>query len=241
LLKIEGVLTAYGGIVAVRDVTIDVQDGAITALIGSNGAGKTTLLNTISGFLKPRRGKILFQERNLVGLQPHLVSRAGILHVPEGRQMLGPLTVRENLVLGRLASGNRALGMEKDFDSIYSLFPILKARLNQLAGSLSGGEQQMLAIGRALMGHPVVLLLDEPSLGLAPLVVKQLFQTFAVLNGAGLTIFLVEQNAKRALEVSHDTYVMERGSIVFQGTSRELRDNRQIISHYLGGKESSRE
>jgi branched-chain amino acid transport system ATP-binding protein len=235
MLELSDVTTTYGGIVAVRDVTLKVQAGATVALVGSNGAGKTTLLHTICGICRPAAGEITLRGESITGAPAHRIARKGILLVPEGRQILGPLSVRENLELGRLALGGRPPGADATLSAVYALFPILAERENQTAGSLSGGEQQMLAIGRALMGRPEILLLDEPSLGLAPKLVTSVFEALARLNRAGLTILLVEQNARRALEIASYAYVMERGRIVAEGASERLRSDTNIQAHYLGG------
>jgi len=234
LLDIRGLTTAYGGIVALRDVNLAVTEGQMVALIGPNGAGKTTLLNTISGLLAASTGATLFDGRPLAGVPAYEIARRGILQVPEGRRILGPLTVQENLELGRLALGERKSATVGDLDNVYSLFPVLAERRMQTGESLSGGQQQMLAIGRALMGKPRVLLLDEPSLGLAPIVVSQVFEALVKLNREGLTILLVEQNARRALAASQYAYVLEQGRIVDQGPSTRLADDPDIIAHYLG-------
>jgi branched-chain amino acid transport system ATP-binding protein len=235
MLELENVTTAYGGIVAVRGVSLSVRAGSTVALIGSNGAGKTTLLHTICGVCRPSAGAITLRGQKITGAPAHRIARKGVLLVPEGRQILGPLSVRENLELGRLALGRRPPSAEANLSAVYSLFPRLKEREDQIAGSLSGGEQQMLAIGRSLMGRPEILLLDEPSLGLAPMVVSLVFEALARLNRAGLTILLVEQNARRALEIAHYAYVMERGRIVDAGESERLRNDPSMQSHYLGG------
>jgi branched-chain amino acid transport system ATP-binding protein len=235
MLEIVDVTTTYDGIVAVRNASLAVRQGQTVSLIGSNGAGKSTLLNTISGVLRPASGRILFEGDDIVRLPPHLISRRGLLHVPEGRQVLGPLSVRENLVLGRLAArGREGDPGTDDLDRVFTLFPILRERQGLAAGQLSGGEQQMLALGRALMGRPKLLLLDEPSLGLAPTLVAQVFQTLALLRKDGITILLVEQNARRALEFTDYTYVIEHGQIVREGASAALRDDPTMIAHYLG-------
>jgi len=234
LLDIRGLTTAYGGIIALRDLTLTVSEGQMVALIGPNGAGKTTLLNTISGLLAARAGTTLFDGRLLTCVPAYEIARRGILQVPEGRRILGPLTVQENLELGRLALGVRKSARTDDLDHVYALFPILAERRTQTGESLSGGQQQMLAIGRALMGQPRVLLLDEPSLGLAPMVVSQVFDALVKLNREGLTILLVEQNARRALAASQFAYVLEQGRIVDQGPSGRLADDPNIIAHYLG-------
>ena len=235
MLEIIDVTTTYDGIVAVRGASLTVREGQMVSLIGSNGAGKSTLLNTLSGILRPRSGRIIFDSTDIIKLAPHAISRRGLLHVPEGRRVLGPLSVRENLVLGRLAArGRLAYGGDDDLGRVFTLFPILRERQHLAAGQLSGGEQQMLALGRALMGRPRLLLLDEPSLGLAPTIVAQVFATLAALHRSGLTIFLVEQNARRALELTDYTYVIEHGEIVREGTSASLREDPAVIAHYLG-------
>jgi branched-chain amino acid transport system ATP-binding protein len=234
MLEVRDLTSAYGGIVAVRGASLRVAAGQCVALIGSNGAGKTTLLHTVCGLMRPASGDITFRDANITGQPAYRVARKGILLVPEGRQILGPLSVRENLELGRLALGARSSGPYANLEAVLELFPRLAERLEQQAGSLSGGEQQMLAIGRALMGGPDLLLLDEPSLGLAPIVVSTVFETLKRLNGAGLTILLVEQNARRALAIANYAYVMERGRIVDEGASERLRSDPNIQSHYLG-------
>ncbi len=231
MLRIADVHMAYSGIDALRGVSLDVPAGAMVALIGPNGAGKSTLLNTISGVFKPTRGRIVFEGRDITGLRADKVARAGLLQVPEGRQILGPLTVEENLLLGTLAASGRAAAGK--LEDVFDLFPILQARRTQEAGSLSGGQQQMLAIGRALMGRPRLLVLDEPSLGLAPIPVKQVFDALARLNRDGLTILVVEQNARLALDASRFAYVLEQGKVVHHGPSAELRDDPRVIEHYL--------
>jgi branched-chain amino acid transport system ATP-binding protein len=234
MLEVRNLTSAYGGIVAVRGASLRVAVGQCVALIGSNGAGKTTLLHTVCGLMRPASGDITFRDSDITGQPAYRVARKGILLVPEGRQILGPLSVRENLELGRLALGVRPSGPYANLEAVLELFPRLAERLEQLAGSLSGGEQQMLAIGRALMGGPDLLLLDEPSLGLGPIVVATVFETLKRLNEAGLTILLVEQNARRALAIADYAYVMERGRIVDEGPSERLRSDPNIQSHYLG-------
>jgi branched-chain amino acid transport system ATP-binding protein len=235
VLEVRDLTTTYGGIVAVRNASLTVARGQVVALIGANGAGKTTLLNTICGVVRAAGGGVRLDGTALLGEPTHRVARRGVLMVPEGRQILGPLTVRENLELGRLARHDRHSTMQTDIEKVFALFPRLRERADGQAGSLSGGEQQMLAIGRALMGEPQVLLLDEPSLGLAPKVVAQVFAALRALNEAGLTILLVEQKARRALELAHEGYVMERGQIVFSGAAAELQREPRIVQHYLGG------
>jgi branched-chain amino acid transport system ATP-binding protein len=215
-------------------VSIDVAEGSIVALIGPNGAGKTTLLNAICGSVRPGTGRIRFAGQDITGIPAHRVARLGLLHVPEGRQILGPLSVRENLELGRLALGRRSDAGADQLRRVFAMFPILETRQAQAGGSLSGGEQQMLAIGRALMGRPRLLLLDEPSLGLSPLITGQVFAALRQLNAEGLTILLVEQNARRALAITQHAYVLEQGRIVQSGRSADLADDPGVIAHYLG-------
>ena len=233
MLRIEKLSMAYGGITALREVSLDVPEGAITAIVGPNGAGKTTLLNTISGLLRPLSGTVRLSEENITGRAAHLIARSGMVHVPEGRRILGPMTVIENLEVGRMASGKRGTA-DSDLDRVFALFPILAERRLQIAGSLSGGQQQMLAIGRALMARPRMLLLDEPSLGLSPLMTGEVFKGLSELNGQGLTILIVEQNARRAFAASSYAYVLEKGRIVHQGPSEQLADDPVIVEHYLG-------
>jgi len=234
VLEVRNLTTAYGGIVALRDATLSVPRGRIVALIGANGAGKTTLLNTICGLVQAASGDVLLDGTPLLGRPTHEIARRGVLMAPEGRQILGPLSVRENLELGRLACHDRKSAAQRDLEQVFSLFPRLRERADARGESLSGGEQQMLAIGRALMGGPQVLLLDEPSLGLAPKIVAQVFDALRALNQAGLTILLVEQKARRALDISHEAYVVERGQIVFHGSAAELQREPRIVQHYLG-------
>ncbi len=235
MLEIANVTTTYDGIVAVRNASLAVREGQTVSLIGSNGAGKSTLLNTVSGILRPRSGRLLFEGADITRVPPHMISRRGLLHVPEGRRVLGPLSVLENLILGRLAArGRHAPAGDDDLERVFALFPILRERQALAAGQLSGGEQQMLALGRALMGRPRLLLLDEPSLGLAPTLVNQVFATLELLHREGLTILLVEQNARRALEFTDYTYVIDQGEIVREGKSASLRDDPAVIAHYLG-------
>ncbi|ALK09800.1 ABC transporter ATP-binding protein [Blastochloris viridis] len=231
MLRIEGVVTSYGHIEAVRGVDLAVPPGGVVALIGPNGAGKSTLLNTVSGLLRPRSGRIIFEGRDITGWPAARIARSGLLQVPEGRQVLGPLSVEENLLLGGLAATGRAAPPK--LEEIFALFPVLAERRRQTAGSLSGGQQQMLAIGRALMGRPRLLVLDEPSLGLAPIIVSHVFQVLRRLNADGLTILLVEQNARLALAIGDVAYVLEQGRIVRFGAGAELAADPDIIEHYL--------
>ena len=204
----------------------------MVALIGANGAGKSTLLNCLSGTVRPRGGSIRFEGKEIAGAKPHKVSRQGLLHVPEGRQILVELTIEENLLLGELARGGRPSNY--GLKDVYKLFPILEERRLLKGGTLSGGQQQMLAIGRALMGGPRLLLLDEPSLGLSPLITDQVFSALQSLNAAGLTILLVEQNAHRALQATSRAYLLEHGEMAFEGRSADLINDEKVIAHYLG-------
>jgi branched-chain amino acid transport system ATP-binding protein len=231
MLVVDTLVAGYSGIQAVRGVSLEVGATEIVALIGANGVGKTTLMNAISGVLRPTSGQVTFAGENLAGRAAHRIARRGLLQVPEGRRILSPLSVRENLELGRLARGGRS---GADLDPVFALFPRLVERQHQIAGSLSGGEQQMLAIGRALMGRPRLLMLDEPSLGLAPIMVSQVFDALAQLNRSGLPILLVEQNARRALNLASRAYVLERGRIVRHGSAGELASDPAIQSSYLG-------
>jgi branched-chain amino acid transport system ATP-binding protein len=206
--------------------------GEIVALLGNNGAGKTTTLKTISGLLRPTRGAVMLDGKPLIGVQPHDIVSKGIAHVPEGRRIFNRLTVRENLMMG--AYLRRDAGIADDLDRVFALFPRLEERVGQVAGTLSGGEQQMLAIGRALMLSPRLLLLDEPSMGLAPVLVEQIFDTIAGINRQGTTILLVEQNAAMALSIAHRGYVLETGTIALTGTAAELSDNAEVRRAYLG-------
>ena len=235
MLDIEELQTCYGGIVAIDSVTMTVAAGQMAAIIGANGAGKTTLLNTISGLLRPTRGSVRFDGVTISNRPAYQVARLGVVQVPEGRQILGPLSVEENLRLGYLAARDRGSNIDDDIQRVLSIFPMLQGRMKEAAGRLSGGQQQMLAIGRALMGHPRLLLLDEPSLGLSPLIVAQVFEALRSLHSQGLTILLVEQNARLALEVADYAYVMERGRVVQHGTGEHLRHDASVTAHYLGG------
>ncbi len=236
MLNIEGISARYGGVRALENVTFKVDQGEILALIGGNGAGKTTLLNLISGILRPFRGSIAFKGQDILSLSPEKIVDQGIIQVPEGRHVFGPLTVQENLELGayRRRGRKNKKKIAVDFKYILELFPILEKRLKQRAETLSGGEQQMLAIGRALMGRPVLLLLDEPTLGLAPLVVKEIMSVIETLRKEGTTILLVEQNARAALKISDRAYVMETGKIQVQGKASELLENEAVRKAYLG-------
>lgn len=232
MLTVNNLSAAYSGIKALRGASLTVHEGEFVALIGPNGAGKSTLLNCLSGVVRPTAGSIRFMSQELVGVAPWNVARKGLLQVPEGRQVLPNLSVRENLTLGATALSGRA--STYSLDRIHALFPILAERGEQRAGSLSGGQQQMLAIGRALMGAPRLLLLDEPSLGLAPVIVIQVFEALRMLNAQGLTILLVEQNARQALLATDRAYVIEQGRVVHEGPSAALAADPAIVAHYLG-------
>jgi branched-chain amino acid transport system ATP-binding protein len=236
LLKIDNVTCHYGGIRALHQVSLEEKEGEIVALIGGNGAGKTTLLNLISGLVRPTTGKVVFRGKEISALSPEKIVREGIGQVPEGRLLFGPLTVRENLELGSYVRRNKKnrQTISDDFDYVLGLFPVLSKRLDQRAGTLSGGEQQMLAIGRGLLAKPALMLLDEPSLGLAPLVVQEIFSVIERIKGQGATILLVEQNAKAALKVADRAYVIETGKITLQGKATDLLENEAVKSAYLG-------
>jgi branched-chain amino acid transport system ATP-binding protein len=234
LLQIQDVAVYYGGIQALKGVSLHIDVGELLAIVGANGAGKTTLLRTVSGVLRARSGSIRFDGRDVTRLPPHAIVGLGIAHSPEGRQLFGGLTVLENLRLGAVQRSDRA-AVEHDFEYIFELFPILRERRQQRAGTLSGGEQQMLAIGRALMARPRLLLLDEPSLGLAPLLVERIFDVIARLKSERVTLLLVEQNARMALEVADRAYVMETGRIKLTGSAAELAANPEVERAYLGG------
>ena len=235
MLKVRGLVVAYGGIEALKGISVDVPDGQIVTLIGANGAGKSTLLRTIMGLEKPRSGSVEYNEENLKGLNSqHIVTR-GITLVPEGRRVFPNLTVLENLRIGAYLRKDED-GILKDIQRIYELFPRLEERNWQMAGTLSGGEQQMLALGRALMCRPKLIMMDEPSLGLAPLVIKEIFNIIRRINESGTTVLLVEQNANMALKVAHHAYVLETGRIKMEGSGRELLENEEIKEAYLGKK-----
>jgi len=239
LLSVNNLSVAYGAIRALREVSLHIQSGEIVALIGSNGAGKTTLLRTISGLLRPDGGTIHWTGSptvaNLHCLPPHQIVRLGLCHVPEGRQIFANLSVRENLLLGAYSLPHDKAALQSEMERVFELFPILTERRHQNAGTLSGGEQQMLAIGRALMGKPQLLLLDEPSLGLAPLIVRKIFQIIRDINAQGTTIFLVEQNAHMALTTAHRGYVLQSGQVLLSGPAKQLLEDPEVKRAYLGG------
>jgi branched-chain amino acid transport system ATP-binding protein len=233
MLEISGINVYYGAIHALEDVSISVQEGEIVAIIGSNGAGKSTLLRTISGLLKPRTGSITFQGKEIAGEPAHEIVQMGISHSPEGRRIFTNMSVHENLQLG--AYTRKDAEVDADMEEVMRRFPRLKERIKQSAGTLSGGEQQMLAVGRALMSRPKILLLDEPSLGLAPNLAAEIFRIVLDLNKDGTTILLVEQNAHRALEIAHRGYVIETGCIVLTDTGKALLTDPKVKEAYLGG------
>ena len=235
MLEIKNLAVSYGAITALHGISLSVPSGRIVTLIGANGAGKTTTLKTVSGLLRARSGEILYDGKNIAGRPTHQIVKLGLSHVPEGRMIFANLTVMENLQMGAYLQKDRQV-IQRELDRVFAMFPRLQERRQQIAGTLSGGEQQMLAIGRALMSQPKFLMLDEPSLGLAPLLVKTIFEKIVEINRQqGITILLVEQNANLALEVSHYGYVLETGKITLQGDSAVLRQNPQVQSAYLGG------
>jgi branched-chain amino acid transport system ATP-binding protein len=234
MLKIRSLDTGYGKLRVLKGVSLHVNSGEIVGIIGANGAGKTTLLNTIAGVVRPWSGEIVFSGASLSGIAAHNVVSRGCALVPEGRQLFAPMTVQENLLLGAYSRLRRHASIKADMQRVYGLFPILKQRSAQLAGTLSGGEQQMLAIGRALMAKPTFIMLDEPSMGLAPLVVKEILATIAALRDAGCTVLVVEQNSKAVLGIADRGYVLETGSVVLEGTAQELLNNTDVQRAYLG-------
>jgi branched-chain amino acid transport system ATP-binding protein len=233
LLELDTVDASYGRIQALRKVTLKVDKGEVVALIGSNGAGKTTTLRTISGLMHPTSGSIKFDGREITRTSPEKIVGVGICQSPEGRRLFPRMTVKDNLLMGAYIRNDRQ-GINTDMERIFVLFPRLKERLSQIAGTLSGGEQQMLAMGRALMARPKLLMLDEPSLGLAPILVETIFQIVREINAQGTPVLLVEQNATKALEVAHRAYVLETGVIVQTGTGRELLASEDVQKAYLG-------
>ena len=235
MLKVEDLVVSYGGIEALKGISLNVPDGKIITLIGANGAGKSTLLRTIIGLVKPASGKISYNEKEITALNSQKIVTTGITLVPEGRRVFSNLTVLENLKIGAYMRNDKA-EIEKDIEWIYSMFPRLQERNWQLAGTLSGGEQQMLAVGRALMCRPKLIMMDEPSLGLAPLVIKDIFRIIQEINAKGMTILLIEQNANMALKIADWAYVLETGRITMEGTGKELLENPQIREAYLGKK-----
>ncbi len=234
MLKVDNINVFYGAIHALKGISVDVAEGEIVTLIGANGAGKSTILRTISGLLKPRTGHIEFEGKKIDGVPAQEIVKLGVCQVPEGRRIFANMTVLENLELGAYIRSD-SKGIAEDMQGVFKRFPRLLERKGQVAGTLSGGEQQMLAIGRALMGRPRLLLMDEPSMGLAPLLVKEIFAIIREINASGTTILLVEQNAHMALSIAHKAYVLETGRITLAGTAKELAESEAVRKAYLGG------
>lgn len=234
MLQLKGVVSGYGNITAVKSIDMDIPQGSIVTLIGANGAGKSTTMKTIMGLLKSTAGEIIFNGENITGKQTHNIVKTGISLVPEGRQILQDMSVYENLEMGAYIRSDNEV--KDDIKKVFKRFPILDERSYQLGGTLSGGQQQMLAIGRALMARPKLLLLDEPSMGLAPLVVNEIFETIKEINVEGTTVLLVEQNVRQALKIADYAYVLETGKIVLHGKAQELAQDPRVMEAYLGGK-----
>ena len=234
MLKIDNIDVYYGAIHALKGISLEVKEGEIVTLIGANGAGKSTTLRTISGLLKPKTGSITFLGQDIAGVRAHEIVKKGISQVPEGRRVFAEMTVMENLDLGAFVRKDKA-GIQQDLKHVFELFPRLEERKNQSAGTLSGGEQQMLAMGRALMSRPKLLLLDEPSMGLAPLLIKEIFNIIVDINKSGTTVLLVEQNANMALSIANRAYVLETGRITLYGSAKELAASEDVRKAYLGG------
>ena len=233
MLKVEGLNVFYGAIHALHDVSFEVKQGEIVTLIGANGAGKTTILHTVSGLVRAKSGKISFQDQNITTTEAHVILKHGLAHVPEGRRVFSQMSVQENLLMGAYARKDKD-GIAEDLEKVYMRFPRLRERYRQMAGTLSGGEQQMLCVARALMSRPKLLMMDEPSLGLAPLVVADIFSIIRKINEAGVTILLVEQNANLALQTADTGYVIETGAITLTGPGKELLNNEAVKKAYLG-------
>lgn len=234
MLKIDDINVFYGAIHAIKGISLDVKQGEIVTLIGANGAGKSTILRTISGLLKPKSGSISFEGNDIAGSPAHEIVKQGISQVPEGRRIFAEMSVMENLELGAFTRSDKS-GIKEDLEMVFKRFPRLLERKNQMAGTLSGGEQQMLAMGRALMSRPRLLLLDEPSMGLAPLLIKEIFNIIVDINKTGTTVLLVEQNANMALSIAHRAYVLETGRITLSGDAKELAASEDVRKAYLGG------
>lgn len=232
MLSVQGINVYYGAIHALKDLSMNVKEGEIVTLIGANGAGKSTLLKTLSGLLKPKTGSIDFLDKSITNQSVQSIVKQGLIHCPEGRRVFANMSVEENLELGAYLQESSSL--TTDFAKVYATFPRLQERKKQLAGTLSGGEQQMLAMGRAMMGHPKLLLLDEPSMGLAPLLVQDIFRIIQEVNASGTTVLLVEQNAHQALKIAHRAYVLETGRVVLEGDAKLLADSEEIKMAYLG-------
>ncbi len=235
LLELKNIVASYGNIKALKGISLSVEEGKIVTLIGANGAGKSTTMKTIMGVMKPGEGDILFEGKSIRGKKPYQIVSEGVVLVPEGRQILQTMTVAENLEMGAYQRKDKA-GIAEDMEKVFAQFPRLKERAGQYGGTLSGGEQQMLAIGRAMMARPKVMLLDEPSMGLAPLVVQQIFDVVREINQNGTTVLLVEQNARKALAIADYAYVMETGRIVLEGPAQEVAANPSVMAAYLGGR-----
>mgnify|MGYP001360857890 FL=1 len=234
MLKVDNIDVYYGAIHAIKGISIEVPKGEIATLVGSNGAGKSTTLRTISGLMKPKNGTILFEDKNIVGVPAHKIVGMGLCQVPEGRHVFANMSVMENLELGAYLRNDKD-GIARDLEDVFKKFPRLLERKDQISGTLSGGEQQMLAMGRALMSRPRLLLLDEPSMGLAPLLVKEIFNIIKEINESGTTVLLVEQNANMALSIADKAYVLETGRIALAGTAQELASSEAVRKAYLGG------
>lgn len=234
MLKVDNIDVYYGAIHAIKGISIEVAKGEIVTLVGSNGAGKSTTLRTISGLMKPKNGTILFEDKNIVGVPAHKIVGMGLCQVPEGRHVFANMSVMENLELGAYLRNDKD-GIARDLEDVFKKFPRLLERKDQISGTLSGGEQQMLAMGRALMSRPRLLLLDEPSMGLAPLLVKEIFNIIKEINESGTTVLLVEQNANMALSIADKAYVLETGRIALAGTAQELASSEAVRKAYLGG------
>lgn len=234
LLEIKDLYVSYGAIRALHGISFHVEEGEVVTLIGANGAGKSTTLQTISGILRPDRGQVLYDGQDITRMRTDTIVKSGLIQVPEGRRIFAPLTVRENLEMGAFTRTDKQ-EIAESMERVFELFPRLKERVEQMGGTLSGGEQQMLAVGRALMAKPRLLLMDEPSMGLAPILVEEIFEIIEEINGQGVTILLVEQNAHMAFSVANRGYVLETGAIHLEGSSQELEQNPQVRAAYLGG------
>ena len=235
LLELKNIVSCYGNIKALKGISLAVEEGKIVTLIGANGAGKSTTMKSIMGVMKPVEGQVFFEGKEITGEKPYQIVKQGLVLVPEGRQILQSMTVRENLEMGAYQRSDKS-GIGEDLEKIFAHFPRLKERQSQYGGTLSGGEQQMLAIGRAMMARPKMMLLDEPSMGLAPLVVQQIFDVVKEINQGGTTVLLVEQNARKALQIADYAYVMETGKIVLEGPAKDVANNPSVMAAYLGGK-----
>jgi branched-chain amino acid transport system ATP-binding protein len=233
LLEVSNLHVSYGTIAALRGISFEVHAGQVVCLIGANGAGKSTTINTLSGLIKPRRGSIIFDEHNITGMRPDRVTKRGLIQVPEGRQIIAPMSAEENLIMGAYLRKDHD-AVKQDIELVFERFPRLRERRKQKSGSLSGGEQQMLAVGRALVAHPKLLMLDEPSMGLSPLLVNEIFEIIDSIKEDGKTILLVEQNARKALDIADYAYVLERGQIIYHGPAEAVLQNTAIIEAYLG-------